>query len=67
MIKNNLSKILGERCISVAQLARMTGLNAQGLRNLRNKASTQIEFGTIHKSCKALGISVGEVFEYIED
>ncbi len=67
MIKNNLSKILGERCISVAQLARMTGLNAQGLRNLRNKASTQIEFTTIDKICKALGISVGELFEYIED
>ena len=67
MIKNNLSKILGERCISGAQLARMTGLNAQGLRNLRNKASTQIEFATIDKICKALGISVGELFEYIED
>ena len=67
MIKNNLPKILGEKYIKVAELARITGLDYTGLWKFYKGKTKMIEFATIDKICKALGISVGELFEYIED
>lgn len=67
MIKNNLAKILGERQIKITELARMTGLNYIGLWKFYKGKTKMIEFATMEKICKSLRITVGELFEYIEE
>lgn len=67
MIKNNLSRILGEKCISIKKLSDIAGLQYSSLRLLARKQTKQIEFETINKICKALNIGVAELFEYVED
>lgn len=65
MIRCNLSKILGERRIHILELQRQTGVSYTTLSNLYHEKTTRIDFNTIDAICKALGIQVGDLLEYI--
>lgn len=65
MIRCNLSKILGEKRIKVAELAREIDVNKNTIHRLYNETATRIDIEVIDKICMHLGISVGELFESI--
>jgi len=67
MIKNNLSKIMGEKRIRIVELHRMTGLSQPTIINLYYEKSKNISLETVDKICTALEISVGELFEHTSD
>lgn len=67
MIVNRLSRLLGERRMSIAELQRQTGLSYVTLHSLYSDKSTRIDFETLNKICKALSIQPGDILEYATD
>jgi putative transcriptional regulator len=65
MIKCNLSRILGEKRIKVAELAREIDVNKNTIHRLYNETATRIDIEVIDKICIYLDIDVGELFESI--
>jgi putative transcriptional regulator len=63
MIKCRLSRLLGERRISVLELKRKTELSYVTLQNLYHERNTGITFDTIDRICKGLGCNIGDLFE----
>lgn len=63
MIKVNLSRILGEKRLSVTDLSRMTGLNRAGLSKLYNEKTTSISFDTLEKICTELKCDISDLLE----
>ncbi len=66
MLKCHLSRILGERKIKVAEVARDTGINRNTLHRLYNETATRVELEVIEQLCRYLQIGVGELFEMID-
>jgi len=66
MIENRLSRLLGERRMSVRELQRRTGLSYTTLHALYHATSTRVDLETLDRLCKALDVSVGEILEYRE-
>ena len=66
-IKCHLSRILGERRISQRELARQSRLSTFTINRIYNEEFTGLELLTIAALCKALGVQVGDLFEYVEE
>lgn len=66
MIRCNLSRILGEKRIKVAELAREIDVNKNTIHRLYNETATRIDIEVIDKICVQLNIEVGELFESIK-
>lgn len=64
MIVNRLSRILGERRMSVRELQRRTGLAYVTVYNLYSGKSGRVDFDTLDKICRALEIQPGDILEY---
>lgn len=67
MLKNNLSKILGEKRIKMSELQEITGLGKRTIFRLYHNQTNTISFNTIEKLCKALDCNAHDLFEYIPD
>jgi len=67
MVKTNLSRILGERRITQAELHRMTGISKQAISVIYHDNWKRIYRSTIDKICDALSISPGELFSDAPD
>lgn len=67
MIKVHLSRIMGEQRVTVADLARTTGLHRNGISKLYNEDTDGIKFDTLDKICKALNCRVQDIIEYVEE
>jgi len=63
MIKCQLSKILGERKLKVAEVARDTGINRNTIHRLYNETATRLELDVIEQLCRHLDIKIGDLFE----
>ncbi len=64
MIVNRLSRILGERRMSVRELQRQTGLAYVTVYNLYSEKSHRVDFETLDKICRALEVQPGDILEY---
>ena len=65
MIKCHLSRILGERKLKVAEIARDTGINRNTLHRLYNETATRVDLEVIEQICRYLQIGVGDLFEVV--
>ncbi|MGU5640206.1 helix-turn-helix domain-containing protein [Aeromonas caviae] len=63
MIKCHLSRILGERKLKVAEVARDTGINRNTIHRLYNETATRVELDVIEQLCRHLDIAIGDLFE----
>lgn len=66
MIKNNLSRILGEQRLKMSDLCRISGLSRSAVERLYHDKTGGIDFDTLDKLCKALECTPNDLFEYIE-
>lgn len=64
MIKCHLSRLMGERRIKIAELARDTGINRGTLTRLFHEHATRIDLDVIDQLCGHLGCQVGDLFEH---
>ena len=66
MIENRLSRLLGERRLSIAELGRRTGIPYTSLHALYHGTATRVDLKTLDRLCRALGVGVGDILEYRE-
>ncbi len=67
MIKCRLSRLLGDRRMSVLELKRRTDLSYVTLQNLYHRKTSGVTFYTIDKICKSLECSICDLHEYVEE
>lgn len=64
MIKCHLSRLMGERRIKIAELARDIGINRGTLTRLFHERATRIDLDAIDQLCSYFGCQVGDLFEH---
>lgn len=63
-IKNNVSKVFGERLLTISKVSSETGISRTSLTSLYYRKNKGIQFETIIKLCDYLQIPMSELFEY---
>ncbi|WP_233079385.1 helix-turn-helix domain-containing protein [Rheinheimera soli] len=63
MIKCNLSRIMGERRLKVADVVKDTGINRGTLDRIYNESASRVELEVIEQLCRYLNVTVGELYE----
>jgi len=67
LIKCNLARILGEKKLKVAEVARDIDVHKNIIYRLYNETAVRIDLAVIEKICRYLEISIGEFFEIIDE
>ena len=65
MIKNHLSRLLGEKRWTQARLARETGIRPSTICAYYNEFAERINLEHLDRICEALGCRVEDVLEYV--
>lgn len=66
-MKNNLSKILGERLLKVSDVHVGTGISRATLTEIYHRRATNVQLETLLKICDYLQISLSELIEYVPE
>lgn len=67
MIKCHLSRIMGEKKLRVADVARSIGVHRNAITLLYEETATRVDLETINKLCAFFDCMVEDLFEYIQD
>jgi putative transcriptional regulator len=67
MIKNNLSKILGERRMKQQELVDLSGVSYDTVSRIYHDRTSGIDFKVLDKFCGALNVSTSDILEFIDD
>ena len=65
MIKCHLSRLMGERKLKIADVARETGLHRNTITLLYDETAARVDLVTLEGLCQLFNCGVGELFEYI--
>ena len=65
MIKCHLSRLMGERKLKVAEVARATGLYRGSVSLLYDETASKVDLETVDRLCAYFGVTVGELFEHL--
>jgi putative transcriptional regulator len=67
MIKCHLSRLMGERKLKIADVARETGLHRNTVTLLYDETAARVDIDAIDRLCNYFGISVADLFEHVPD
>ncbi|MDA8226361.1 MAG: helix-turn-helix transcriptional regulator [Desulfitobacterium hafniense] len=67
MIRCHLSRMMGERKMKIADVARETGLHRNTVTLLYNETASRVDMEAIEKLCHLFNCGVGDLFEYIQE
>lgn len=67
MIKIHLSRLLGEKRWSQAQLSRITGIRPNTVSDLYNEFAERVSLDQLSRICRALECDISDLLEYIPD
>jgi len=67
MIKCHLSRMMGERKIKIADVARAADLHRNTVTALYYERASRIDINAIDALCRFFECNVGELFEYLSD
>lgn len=67
MIKCHLSRLMGEKKLKIADVARETGLHRNTITLLYDETAARVDLETIEQLCRLFDCSVGELFEYVPE
>ena len=65
MIKNHLSRILGEKRMSQTELSRKTGIRTATINEIYHEFARSISFENLDKICEVLDCNLCDLLEYI--
>ena len=65
MIKIYLSRILGEKRITQAELARQTGIRPSTISDIYNEMTERLNIEYLDRICEYLDCSIADLIEYI--
>ena len=66
MIKCHLSKIMGEKRLKIADVARETGLNRGTITRMYNETATRIELDALETLCRYLNVKIEDLYEFVD-
>lgn len=66
MIKCNLSRIMGERKMKIADVAKETGINRGTISRLYQETAVRVELDVIDKLCDLFDCEVKDLFEKVD-
>ena len=66
MLKNNLSKIMGEQRIKISELVRISEISRSTIDRIYYNETKTISLHTLDRLCWALKCTPSELFEYVE-
>ncbi|WP_338709102.1 helix-turn-helix transcriptional regulator [Paenibacillus amylolyticus] len=66
-IRFSLDKIMKERGLEQKDVVQITGINRNTVKALALNANARIDFPTLNTLCEKLGVSPGDLIEYIPD
>lgn len=64
MIKCHLSRLMGERKLKIADVARETGLHRNTITLLYDETAARVDLEAVDRLCAFFRVEVGELFEY---
>ncbi|MCP5286408.1 MAG: helix-turn-helix transcriptional regulator [Burkholderiaceae bacterium] len=64
MIKCHLSRLMGERKLKIADVARETGLHRNTVTLLYDETAARVDLEAIDKLCAFFKVPVGDLLEY---
>ena len=67
MIKCHLSRLMGERKLKIADVARETGLHRNTITLLYEETAARVDLDAINRLCSLFQVPVGELLEYLPD
>ena len=67
MIKCHLSRLMGERKLKIADVARETGLHRNTVTLLYDETAARVELDAVDKLCRFFNVPVGDLFERLPD
>ena len=67
MIRCHLSRMMGERKLKIADVARETGLHRNTITLLYNETANRVDMETIDCLCALFACGVGDLFERVPD
>lgn len=66
MVRCYLSRLMGERKLNIADVARETGLNRNTVTLLYKETASRVELDAIERLCRLFDCQVGDLFEVVE-
>lgn len=66
MIKCHLSRLMGERKLKISDVARDTGLHRNTITLLYQETANRVDLDAIDGLCRYFGVSVGDLFEFVD-
>ena len=67
MIKCHLSKMMGEKKMSIADVARETDLHRNTVTLLYRETATRVDLDAIEKLCRHFECKIEDLFEIVDD
>ncbi|MEC5211386.1 putative transcriptional regulator [Psychrobacter sp. PL15] len=67
MVKCNLSKIMGEKRLKIADVSRDIEVNRGTITRMYNEEATRVDLDVVEKLCIYLHIEVGELYEIVKE
>lgn len=67
MIKIHLSRLLEEKQMSQAELARQTGIRPSTICSIYNEVAERLNINHIDSICRCLGCDINDLIEYVPD
>lgn len=64
MIRNNVSAIIGQRRMTIAETAKLAGLQYNTIYNLYYDKTADIDFNTLDRLCFALDCTPNDLLKY---
>lgn len=64
MIRINLDRLLADRGINQAELARLTGIRPSTICDIYNNNTAFLKLDNLDKICSVLGCSIGDLLTY---
>ncbi len=67
MIQCNLSRMMGEKKLKIADVARLTGLHRNSIALLYKETAQKVDLEAIDKLCDLFDCQVGDLFEKVNE
>jgi putative transcriptional regulator len=65
VIVNRVSRLLGERRMTMRELGRRSGLAISTIHRLYHDQTDRLDLETLDRLCDVLGVGVGDIFEHV--
>ncbi len=65
MIRCHLSRMMGEKKMKIADVARETGLHRNTITLLYDETASRVDLETIERLCELFECKVGDLFEFV--